>query len=146
MEIRKSPSHRSRNRFEVQDKIGNVSDPYELERELPNFIEAELVTREPRLPFVDELDEGICRPSTDVNNRLNIQLSLIGTYLTSNGNLTALEHLWTNVGAFANKQNSSTDFVWDEEHLLVSPHTLFICRPNIIKAFFRLFSSALFCH
>ena len=116
-----------RTRYEVRDRHGRVLEPYELERELPNFIDVELVEVGPKLPFVDEVESGICRPSTDEETRHQVQMSLVGTFLVTSGDSSALEGLWSNVGVFANRQEMFADFEWGKDHILTMLHQFSLC-------------------
>ena len=106
--------------YQVRDKYGRVLEPFELERELPKFINAELVDIGPKFPLYDDYIAGLGRTTAEPETRLNVQLSLMATYLEAHGTLSFLESLWSRVGVFANHQEMFADFDWSKEHILVS--------------------------
>ena len=77
-----------------------------------------------RFPFYDEVMGGIGHEQQDENERIKVQLSLIASLLSSSDDFFLLQHLRSNVGVFANHQESYADFNWEKTHLLVS--TLYI--------------------
>ena len=107
-------------RHEVRNKYGRVLDPYELDRELPLFINSPLVDIGPKFPFYDDVVGGEGQETSDADNRLKVQLSLIASMLPSSGNFGFLQTLWANVGVYADHQGNYADFDWSKDVLLVS--------------------------
>ena len=60
-------------------------------------------------------------------NRVKIQISILGNALPTFGSLETLRHLWKDIGVVVNHQSLFTDFNWRKERLSVSNSFAFIC-------------------
>ena len=109
--------------YEVRDKHGRVLDPYQLQKELPNFIDTPLVDLGPKFPFYEEVEGTIGGEATDEDRQTLVQLTLVANFIGSCGDLHMLQNLWTNVGVAAGTQPTYTDLNWDKNRTLVSSFT-----------------------
>ena len=105
---------------QVRGKDSKVLTPYQLELELPEFIDAELVEIGPKLPFYDEYLSGMDYMASSSDNRARVQLSVLGRFLPTYGNIEVLKRFWSDVGVIVNHQALFTDFDWSKERLTVS--------------------------
>ena len=110
----------------VRDKYGRVLEPVELERELPKFINADLVDLGEKYPYYSDFLAGRDHMSVGPAKRLETQLSLITNYLAKHGNLAFLKSFWDSVGAVVGRQASFSDFNWSTDHLGHIFHHLFL--------------------
>ena len=104
----------------VRGKDGRLLTPYELQLELPKFIGVELVDIGEKLPFYDEYAQGVDYMASSSDNRVRVQMSVLGNYLRSYGDISTLRNLWRDVGVVVNHQSLFTDFDWSKERLSVS--------------------------
>ena len=118
----------------VRDKHGRVLESVELEREIPKFINAELVDLGEKYPFYSDFLAGRDHMSTGPEKRLETQLSLITNYLAKHGNLAFLKSFWDSVGTVVGRQASFSDFNWGAEHLGLIFHHLFLCAIQDISS------------
>ena len=105
---------------QVRGKDCKVLTPYQLELELPNFIDAELVEIGSKLPFYDEYISGMDYMALSSKNRARVQLSVLGRFLPTYGDIEVLKRFWSDVGVIINDQGLFTDFDWSKERLTVS--------------------------
>ena len=105
---------------QVRGKDGKVLTPYQLELELPKFIDAELNEIGLKLPFYDEYLSGKDYMASSSDNRARVQLSVLGRFLPTYGDLEVLKRFWSDVGVIVNHQALFTDFDWSKERLTVS--------------------------
>ena len=105
---------------QVRGKDGKLLSPYELEFELPHFINAPLVEIGQKLPFYDEYMAGTDYMSSSSDNRARIQLSVLAKFLPTHGDLEVLKAFWSDVGVIVNHQSLFTDFNWGKERISVS--------------------------
>ena len=66
---------------------------------------------------------GITNPS---DLRTSTLISLIGTFVPQDGNLSLLQNLWTKVGVFTNHQALFSSFDWGPANLTVSSSVVHI--------------------
>ena len=104
----------------VRGQDGKLLTPYQLEMELPKFIDAPLVEIGKKLPFYDEYMAGADYMSSSSGNRARVQLSVLAKFLPFNGDIELLKSFWGDVGVIVNHQSLFTDFNWGEERLSVS--------------------------
>ena len=112
----------------VRGRDGKLLTPYELELELPKFIEAELVDIGEKLPFYEDYMQGTQYMASSSESRVKIQMSVLGHYLRSYGDIGTLRHFWRDVGVVVNHQALFTDFDWSKERLAVS---ILFCQDNL---------------
>ena len=105
---------------QVRGKDGKLLTPYQLEFELPLFINAPLVEIVQKLPFYDEYMAGTDYMSSSSSNRARVQLSVLAKFLPSSGDIEVLKSFWSDVGVIVNHQSLFTDFNWGKERLSVS--------------------------
>ena len=118
----------------VRDRRGRVLGTVELEREIPKFINAELVDLGEKYPFYSDFLAGRDHMSTGPEKRLETQLSLVTNYLVKHGNLTFLKSFWDSVAIVVGRQASFSDFNWGAEHLGLMFHHLFLCAIQDISS------------
>ena len=105
---------------QVRGKDGYVLTPLELEREKPHFIDAPLVDAGDHFPFYEEYLASLGGITNPDDLRLTTLISLIGSFVPYDGNLTLLQSLWTRVGSFTNHQALFSSFDWSSASLTVS--------------------------
>ena len=104
---------------QVRGKDGKVLTSYQLELELPHFIGAELVDIGEKLPFYYEFMAGAQQMASSSDNRARVQISILGHYLPTFGDIRAFRRLWKGIGVVVNHQALFTDFNWGKERLSV---------------------------
>ena len=112
-------------RHYASNKKGELLSKLELEMELPRFENEELVKTGEKFPFYDDIGES-GEAAVTSRSSCSTQLSLIGDFLRTGGNLKELRSIWLNVGTFMNHHGSFSDFDWSEERLSVSTSCPFI--------------------
>ena len=111
---------------QVRGKDGYVLTPYELEKEKPHFIDAPLIDAGGRYPFYDDYMASIGGITNPSDLRTSTLISLIGTFVPQDGNLSLLQNLWTRVGVFTNHQALFSSFDWGSATLTVSSFVVHI--------------------
>ena len=111
----------------VRGRDGKLLSPLELEAELPKFIDVELADIGVKLPFYDEFMAGHDHMASSSENRVRVQISILGHALPTFGNLGTLRELWKDIGVVVNHQSLFTDFNWGKERLSVSNNCVFVC-------------------
>ena len=104
----------------VRGRDGRLLTPYELQLELPKFIGVELVDIGEKLPFYDDYQRGTDYMASSSENRTKVQVSVLGHYLRSFGDISTLRNQWRDIGVVVNHQSLFTDFDWSKERLSVS--------------------------
>ena len=104
----------------VRGKDGKLLTPYELQLELPKFKDVPLVDIGEKLPFYEDYMRGTDYMTSSSENRARVQVSILGHYLRTHGDISALRNLWSDVGVVVNHQALFTDFDWSRERLSVS--------------------------
>ena len=105
---------------QVRGRDGKILTPYQLEQELKHFIDAELVDIGEKLPFYHEFMAGAQHMASSSDNRARVQISILGHYLPTFGDIRALRGLWKDIGVVVNHQALFKDFNWGKERLSVS--------------------------
>ena len=113
-------------RHYVRDENGKLLTPYELELEYPKFKDVTLVDIGEKLPFYDEAMAGNTHMTSSSENRVRVQISILGHFLPNFGDIRSLRSLWKDIGVVVNHQALFSDFNWGKERLSVSPHKV-IC-------------------
>ena len=93
---------------------------WNLAKELPSFINEELVDIGESFPFYDDYIKGSTTALVTAESRANTQLCLVGDFVKTQGDLMVLRNLWARMGSFTNHQATVTDFDWGEERLIVN--------------------------
>ena len=104
----------------VRGRDGKLLTPYELQLELPKFKDVVLVDIGEKLPFYDDYLRGTDYMTSSSENRAKVQVSVLGHYLQTHGDISALRNLWRDIGVVVNHQALFTDFDWSKERLSVS--------------------------
>ena len=110
---------------QVRGKDGYVLTPIELEREKPLFIDVPLVETGDRFRFYDDYMASIGGITNPDDLRTSTLISLIGIFVSKDGNISLLQSLWTRVGVFTNHQALFSSFDWGSATLIVS--RIFVC-------------------
>ena len=104
----------------VRGKDGRLLTPYELELELPKFIDVEIVDIGEKLPFFEEYMQGTDFMASSTESRVKTQMSVLGNYLRCYGDISTLRNFWRDIGVVVNHQSLFTDFDWSKERLSMS--------------------------
>ena len=107
-------------RHHVRGRDGKLLTPYQLEQELEHFIDEPLVDIGEKLPFYEDYIRGTDYMASSSDSRAKIQISVLGNYLRSFGDISTLRNFWRDVGVIVNHQSLFTDFDWSKERLSVS--------------------------
>ena len=113
-------------RHYVRDENGKLLTPYELELEYPKFKDVTLVDIGEKLPFYDEAMAGNTHMTSSSENRVRVQISILGHFLPNFDDIRSLRSLWKDIGVVVNHQALFSDFNWGKERLSVSLHKV-IC-------------------
>ena len=105
---------------QVRGRDGKLLTPYQLKMELRYFKDAELVDIGEKLPFYDEYMAGEDHMSSSSENRARIQISVLGRFIPTYGDIDVLRGFWRDIGVVVNHQSLFTDFNWTKERLTVS--------------------------
>ena len=84
------------------------------------FKDVELVDIGEKLPFYDEFMAGEDHMSSSSENRARIQISVLGRFILTYGDIEILRGFWRDIGVVVNHQSLFTDFNWTKERLTVS--------------------------
>ena len=107
-------------RHNVKGKDGRLLTPYELELENPKFKDVPLVDIGEKLPFYDEVMAGKDHMTSSSESRARVQISILGHFLPSFGDIGSSRSLWRDIGVVVNHQVLFSDFNWGKERLSVS--------------------------
>ena len=77
-------------RHQVRGRDDKILSPYELELEYPKFKDAELVDSGEKLPFYEEFIAGNDHMTSSYDNRVRLQISVLGHFLAAFGNIGSL--------------------------------------------------------
>ena len=105
---------------QVRGRDGKLLTPYQLKMELRYFKDAELVDIGEKLPFYDEYLAGEDHMSSSSENRARIQISVLGCFIPTYGDIDVLRGFWRDIGVVVNHQPLFTDFNWTKVRLTVS--------------------------
>ena len=108
----------------VRDSKGLILSPKDLRREYEHFKKAELIDIGEKLPYYHEAMAGITHMTSSSDNRVRVQISVLGHFLPSIGDLGLLRRLWKDVGVVVNHQALFSDFNWGKERLSVCNFTM----------------------
>ena len=111
-------------KLRVRGKDGKLLTPYELELELPNFIDAVLVDIGDRMPFYEDYMAGQRDVTTTPDNKVRIQICVLGSFLPVFGDISIFRGLWSNLGSVMGHEASFLGFNWGKERLSVSTFDL----------------------
>ena len=120
----------------VRGRDGKILSKIQLAAELPKFIHMELVDVRERLPFYEDFTRGHTSAIVTPESRAKTQLSKIGHFIKTQGDLTVLRNLWSRLGSFTKFQAPLCDFDWGEERLSVNIIHMRV-QSNYFLRFFR---------
>ena len=83
---------------QVRGKYGKILTPYQLELELSKFVGAPLVDIGEKFPFYEEFMAGSQHMASSSANRARVQISVLGHYIPSFGDIRALRGIWKCIG------------------------------------------------
>ena len=113
-------------RYQVRGRDGKVLSNYQLQLELPHFIESELVDIGDKQPFYDDAMAGSDYMASSPQNRAKMQITILGNFLPLSGDIRVLRMLWQQVGTVVNHRTIFSDIDWSTARLSVSnPSTHF---------------------
>ena len=115
---------------QVRGRDTKVLTKFELAKELPHFIDTELVELGERRPFYHEFIGEHPTSTLVEESRAATQLAVLGSFVGSCGNIQLLQRLWGHIGSYSQQQESFQNFTWDSDSLAVS--TFFMSRNVII--------------
>ena len=101
----------------VRGANGKILTKMELAKELPHFINGELVDIRERFPFYDDYIKGSTTALVTAESKAKTQGR---DFAKTQGDLMVLRNLWSRMGSFTNHQATVIDFDWGEERLTVS--------------------------
>ena len=104
----------------VRGRDGKFLTPYELQLELPKFKYVVLVDIGEKFQFYEDYLRGNDYMTSSSENRAKVLVSVLGLYLRTHGDISALRSLWRGIGVVFNHQALFTDFDWSKERLSVS--------------------------
>ena len=105
---------------QVRDGKGQMLAPKYLRREYEYFKRAALVDIREKLPYYHEAMAGKSHMTSSSENKVRVQISILGRFLPSVDDLGLLRGLWKDVGVVVNHQALFSDFNWGKEKLAVS--------------------------
>ena len=110
----------------VRGKDGKLLTPYQLELELPNFIDAVLVDFGDRMPFFRGLHgrTARCHHLTRQQSSSTDLWINEGSFLPVFEDISIFRSLWSNLGSVMGLEASFLGFNWGKERLLVSTFDL----------------------
>ena len=104
----------------VRCRGGRVLYGSKLEVEHEVYMELDVPDLDFKRPFYYDVLEGKPFTFTNEESRVRIQISLLITFLKSEGQLWALEDYWTQVGIATGHSAATADFNWSPAHISVS--------------------------
>ena len=104
----------------VRGEDGELLTPYQLELELPEFIDTILVDIGDKEPFYEDYIAGQRNVVTSPDNRVRVQICVLGSFLPVFGDLSVFRGLWRNLGIVMGQEASYLGFKWGKEQLSVS--------------------------
>ena len=109
-------------RYQVRGRDGKVLSNYQLQLELPHFIESKLVDIGEKLPFYDDAMAGSDYMASSPQNRARIQISILGHFLLLSGDIQVLRVLRQQIDTVVNHQAIFSDIDWSTARLSVPFH------------------------
>ena len=105
---------------QVRGRDTKLLTKFQLAKELPKFINAELVELGERRPFYHEFIGEHPTSSVVEEARATTQLAIVGHFVCSSGDILLLQRLWGHVGSYSYYQENFQEFAWDANSLSVS--------------------------
>ena len=115
--LRSTDSVTGKVQHRVRGANGKILKKMELAKKLPSFINEELVDIGERFPFYDDYIKGSTTALFTAESRTKTQLSLVGDFVKTQGDLMVLRNLWSRMGSFTNHQATVTYFDWEKSGL-----------------------------
>ena len=119
-----------RPRYQVRGRDGKILTNYQLQLELPQFINCELVDIGDKLPFYEEAMAGSSYMSSSPQNLAKTQISILAYFLALSGDIQVLRTMWQQIGVVVNHQALFSDVDWSTTRLSVSS-LVWIDRPVV---------------
>ena len=107
-------------KHDVRGREGQLLTPHELDMELPKFIDVQLVDIGEKMHFYEEYIQGTDFMRSSSDNIVKVQMSVLGDYLRSYGDITSLRNFCRDFGVVDNHQSLFSDFDRSKERLSVS--------------------------
>ena len=104
----------------VRGRNGKLLSKVELAKELPKFIDSELVDIGERFSFYEDFLQGRTAPLVTPESRARTQLCIVGDFIQNQGDLSVLRNLWAKISYFTDYQTVLCDFDWGEKRMTVS--------------------------
>ena len=109
----------------VRGRNGKILSKMELAKELPEFMNVELVDIGKRFPFYGDFVRGRTTPLITLESRARTQLSMVADFIQSHDDIAILRSMWAKISSFTDHQASLCDFDWGEDRMTVS----IVCFP-----------------
>ena len=107
-------------RYQVRGRDGKLLSNYQVQHELPKFIDAELVDIGEKLLFYHEAIAGADYSTSSLQNWARLQISALGHVLPITGDVIILRAMWKNIGRVLNHQALFCSINWSADWLSVS--------------------------
>ena len=104
----------------VRGRNGKILSKMELAKELPKFMNVELVDIGERFPFYEDFVRGRTTPLITPESRARTQLSMVADFIQSHGDIAILRSMWAKISSFTDHQASLCDFDWGEDRMTLS--------------------------
>ena len=114
-----------RTHHRVRGRNGKILSKMELAKELPKFLNVELVDIGERFPFYEVFVRGRTTPLITPESRARTQLSMVADFIQNHGDIAILRSMWAKISSFTDHQASLCDFDWGEERMTV----IIVCFP-----------------
>ena len=102
-------------RHQIRGKDGKVLTPCQLELELPKFLGAELFDIGEKLPVFAAFMAGSQHMASSSGNGARVQISILGHYLPTFGDIRALRGFWEDIGVVVNHHTLFADLNWGQK-------------------------------
>ena len=90
----------------VRGRNGKILSKMELAKELPKFMNVELVDIGESFPFYEDFVRGRTTPLISPESRARTQLSMVADFIQSHGDIAILRSMWAKISSFTDHQAS----------------------------------------
>ena len=94
----------------VRGRNGKILSKMELAKELPKFMNVELVDIGERFPLYEDFVRSRTTPLITPESRARTQLSMVADFIQSHGDIAILRSIWAQISSFTDHQASLCDF------------------------------------